>query len=85
MTMRLRILLGIMCISAAATGAYWLWSATAGPAPMDALRLVPGPVYIVRVQPVANESIDAFVELYMLDATRPIFCRACVKKWLQWH
>lgn len=51
-----------MGVSAAATGAYWLWPATAGPAPKDALRRVPGPVYVVRMEPVANESIEAFVE-----------------------
>jgi archaemetzincin len=55
-------LLGIMCVSAAVTGAYWLWPASAEPAPQDALRLVSGPVYVVRVEPVTNESIEAFVE-----------------------
>ena len=62
MSIRLRILLAIMCVSAAATGAYWLWPEALEPASSDALRRVPGPVYVVRVEPVANESIDAFVE-----------------------
>ena len=62
MTTRLRVLLSVLCVTAAVTAAYWLWPATAGLAPSEALRRVPGPVYVVRVEPVANESVDAFVQ-----------------------
>jgi archaemetzincin len=71
MTMRLRVLLAAFCVSTAATTVYWFWPAAVSSAPENALRLVTGPVYVVRIEPVTNESIEAFVE--------------AISPWLPWE
>jgi archaemetzincin len=59
MTTRLRILLAGLLAAVVATMGFWHWPARGGPLPKEALGQATGPIYIVRIEPVANESVEA--------------------------
>ena len=61
MTRRLKVLVGILAVSSTLTGTYWLWP---GPSMSlsAALRRGVGRLTVIRVEPVRDESVRAFVQ-----------------------
>ena len=62
MTKRLVILLGVLASSAGSTTAYWLWPDLGQPLPPRAVAHISSPLYVMRVEPVTDDSLEALVE-----------------------
>lgn len=62
MRKRLAFLLIVLFALLAVAPAYWAWPDFGRPLPPAALATLPGPIRIVRVQPVREESVRALVE-----------------------
>lgn len=61
MSRRLATLLVILALSTGSTIAYWLWPEPLTPLPKSAVDRLAGPLYIVRVEPVTDASIQSLV------------------------
>ncbi len=74
MTKRMLILLALLFTSSGSTLAYWLWPEPAYPLPAAAVAKIRGPLYIVKVEPVTDDAVQALVE--SLAPRLPIEVRA---------
>jgi len=74
MTKRLVVLLGALLTTGGTTLAYWLWPDLGRPMPAAAAATISGRLYIMRVEPVTDDSIQAMAE--SLATHLPIEVRA---------
>ncbi len=61
MTKRITILVAICTLAGISTAAFWFWPESPGRLPKSAFTQGRDKLYIVRIEPVANESVEAFV------------------------
>jgi predicted Zn-dependent protease len=52
---------GALLAGILATTGFWLWPTSGGPLPEEALGPNRGPIYIVRIEPVADASVQALI------------------------
>jgi len=62
MSRRLILLLGVFVTSGGTAAAYWFWPDTGRPLPPAAVAQIAGPLFVMRVEPVRDESVRAMVE-----------------------